>query len=167
MAFTRWRRRDRILDGNEPGRWLLCFCLSSCVIWKKLQTQLGRKPILHGRKPSQLCLARNTLMAKKWSYIEKGANASIGQGCIGNYPRLHDRSRIYCKGRGETIALNSASHGAGRKLSRSAAMASVTHEALQEELQKHQVKLIGGGLDEAPFAYKDINTVMLGSTISW
>jgi tRNA-splicing ligase RtcB len=27
-------------------------------------------------------------------------------------------------------------------------------------LEKHGVKLIGGGLDEAPFAYKDIHTVM-------
>jgi tRNA-splicing ligase RtcB len=27
-------------------------------------------------------------------------------------------------------------------------------------LEKHGVKLIGGGLDEAPFAYKDIHEVM-------
>ena len=26
--------------------------------------------------------------------------------------------------------------------------------------QKHGVKLLGGGLDEAPFAYKDIHEVM-------
>jgi tRNA-splicing ligase RtcB len=31
---------------------------------------------------------------------------------------------------------------------------------MKDELKKHSVKLIGGGLDEAPFAYKDINTVM-------
>ncbi len=39
-------------------------------------------------------------------------------------------------------------------------MASVTQHALNDELKKHGVKLIGGGLDEAPFAYKDIETVM-------
>jgi len=31
---------------------------------------------------------------------------------------------------------------------------------LKDELAKHGVKLLGGGLDEAPFAYKDINLVM-------
>jgi tRNA-splicing ligase RtcB len=31
---------------------------------------------------------------------------------------------------------------------------------MKDELTKHGVKLIGGGLDEAPFAYKDIHTVM-------
>jgi len=39
-------------------------------------------------------------------------------------------------------------------------MQSITQHALKEELKKHGVKLLGGGLDEAPFAYKDINHVM-------
>jgi tRNA-splicing ligase RtcB len=31
---------------------------------------------------------------------------------------------------------------------------------MEDELMKHQVKLMGGGLDEAPQAYKDIEIVM-------
>jgi tRNA-splicing ligase RtcB len=31
---------------------------------------------------------------------------------------------------------------------------------VKQELEKHQVELIGGGLDEAPMAYKDIAKVM-------
>ena len=31
---------------------------------------------------------------------------------------------------------------------------------LKEELAKHNVRLLGGGLDEAPFAYKNIEVVM-------
>ena len=31
---------------------------------------------------------------------------------------------------------------------------------LQAELKKKNVELIGAGLDEAPFAYKDIHSVM-------
>ena len=31
---------------------------------------------------------------------------------------------------------------------------------MKAELKKHGVKLLGGGLDEAPFAYKDIEMVM-------
>ena len=64
------------------------------------------------------------------------------------------------KGKGENASLNSASHGAGRKMSRTAAMKSITQNTLKEELEKHNVKLMGGGLDEAPQAYKDIEVVM-------
>ncbi len=36
----------------------------------------------------------------------------------------------------------------------------ITHEQHMEYLLKHGIDLIGGGLDEAPQAYKPINTVM-------
>ncbi|HEU4472924.1 MAG TPA: RtcB family protein, partial [Flavisolibacter sp.] len=52
------------------------------------------------------------------------------------------------------------SHGAGRKMSRTAALNAISHHNLTEVLEKHGVKLIGGGLDEAPMAYKDIHEVM-------
>ena len=64
------------------------------------------------------------------------------------------------KGKGEPASLSSASHGAGRKLSRTAALKTITHKELNEVLAKQGVKLLGGGLDEAPFAYKDIHEVM-------
>jgi tRNA-splicing ligase RtcB (3'-phosphate/5'-hydroxy nucleic acid ligase) len=62
--------------------------------------------------------------------------------------------------KGEATSINSASHGAGRKMSRSKAIANITHDYLRKELQEHGVTLLGGGLDEAPQAYKDINEVM-------
>jgi tRNA-splicing ligase RtcB len=64
------------------------------------------------------------------------------------------------KGKGEISSVASASHGAGRRMSRSKALASITHKELKEQLQRHGVKLLGGGLDEAPNAYKDIEVVM-------
>jgi tRNA-splicing ligase RtcB len=45
-------------------------------------------------------------------------------------------------------------------MSRTAALKAVTHNQLNDVLTKHGVKLLGGGLDEAPFAYKDIHEVM-------
>jgi tRNA-splicing ligase RtcB len=45
-------------------------------------------------------------------------------------------------------------------MSRTKAMESVTDQQFKDELKKHGVKLIGGGLDESPFAYKDIGLVM-------
>ena len=45
-------------------------------------------------------------------------------------------------------------------MSRTAAAGSITHELLKDTLQQHGVKLLGGGLDEAPQAYKNIEEVM-------
>jgi tRNA-splicing ligase RtcB len=49
-------------------------------------------------------------------------------------------------------------------MSRTQALGSITQNALHEELKKFGVKLLGGGLDEAPFAYKDIQAVMQSQT---
>lgn len=64
------------------------------------------------------------------------------------------------RGLGEPASLQSASHGAGRVMSRRQAMKSITRQALEKMLRDHDVELIGGGLDEAPIAYKDIDQVM-------
>jgi tRNA-splicing ligase RtcB len=64
------------------------------------------------------------------------------------------------KGKGEEASVDSASHGAGRRMSRTAAINSISHQVLNDMLARHGVKLIGGGLDEAPLAYKDIHEVM-------
>jgi RNA-splicing ligase RtcB len=45
-------------------------------------------------------------------------------------------------------------------MSRTSAKNSITKKMVREELDKHKVDLIGGGLDEAPMAYKDITKVM-------
>jgi len=39
-------------------------------------------------------------------------------------------------------------------------MQTVTDKQMKDELNKHAVKLMGGGLDESPFAYKNIEVVM-------
>lgn len=64
------------------------------------------------------------------------------------------------RGLGELNSINSASHGAGRQLSRTKAMATITRDEMKKILADHGVTLIGGDRDEAPMAYKDINQVM-------
>jgi len=63
-------------------------------------------------------------------------------------------------GRGEALSLNSASHGAGRKWSRGKAKSTITRSSMNKELKQAGVSLIGGQVDEAPMAYKDIEAVM-------
>lgn len=64
------------------------------------------------------------------------------------------------RGKGESMAINSASHGAGRLMSRSQAFKNISKEEMRKVLDDHQVTLIGAGIDEAPMAYKNIETVM-------
>ena len=63
-------------------------------------------------------------------------------------------------GKGSESSLNSASHGAGRELSRSEARDYVTKDDLMNEVKFSGIELIGGGVDESPFAYKDIDQVI-------
>lgn len=64
------------------------------------------------------------------------------------------------RGKGEATAINSASHGAGRQLSRTKAIQQISKDEMRAILAANNVTLIGAGTDEAPMAYKDINVVM-------
>jgi tRNA-splicing ligase RtcB len=89
----------------------------------------------------------------------KGATPA-GKDVLGIIPGSMTADGFIVKGKGEPASVNSASHGAGRRMSRSKAMTAVTDKQFKDELKKYGVKLMGGGLDESPFAYKDIEVVM-------
>jgi tRNA-splicing ligase RtcB (3'-phosphate/5'-hydroxy nucleic acid ligase) len=94
----------------------------------------------------------------------KGATPA-GRDVLGIIPGSMTAPGFIVKGKGETASITSASHGAGRKMSRTMAKNSITHALLNETLTRHGVKLVGGGLDEAPHAYKDIEKVMLSQKL--
>lgn len=133
---------------------------SAChhIIHAKIAKQLGRQPIKmvenhHNFAWKEIWEGREVIVHRK------GATPA-GKNVLGVIPGSMTADGFIVKGKGEIASINSASHGAGRKMSRTQAMASITQNALQDELKKFGVKLLGGGLDEAPFAYKDINAVM-------
>ena len=64
------------------------------------------------------------------------------------------------KGLGNPMSLESASHGAGRRFSRSMCKSKFTKSDMNHLLKMNKVELIGGSIDEAPMAYKDIRKVM-------
>lgn len=64
------------------------------------------------------------------------------------------------KGKGAPGSLYSASHGAGRAMSRKRARENVTASALKKMLAEAGVSLIGGSVEENPNAYKDIERVI-------
>jgi tRNA-splicing ligase RtcB (3'-phosphate/5'-hydroxy nucleic acid ligase) len=89
----------------------------------------------------------------------KGATPA-NKGELGIIPGSMTAPGFIVIGKGNEDSLNSASHGAGRLFSRAKCKASFTQSQIKKELEKHQVSLIGGSIDEAPMAYKNINKVM-------
>lgn len=89
----------------------------------------------------------------------KGATPA-GEGVLGIIPGSMVSEAFIVRGKGVVDSIASASHGAGRLMSRKKARESFTNSDMKKFLKKHQVTLVGGGLDESPFAYKDINAVM-------
>lgn len=89
----------------------------------------------------------------------KGATPA-GKGELGIIPGTMADTGFIVVGKGNTDSLCSASHGGGRKMSRSAAKQKITVQQHKEYLENRGVKLIGGGLDESPQAYKPIQEVM-------
>jgi tRNA-splicing ligase RtcB len=89
----------------------------------------------------------------------KGATPA-GAGVLGIIPGSMASPGFLVRGRGNAESLNSASHGAGRVMSRKKANESLTWEKANRVLKERGVTLISAGLDEVPMVYKDIHTVM-------
>lgn len=64
------------------------------------------------------------------------------------------------RGKGNEAAIHSASHGAGRAMSRKKAKESMTVSAMKKMLANANVTLVGGSVEENPLAYKNIHKVM-------
>ena len=89
----------------------------------------------------------------------KGATpAHIGE--PGIIPGSMTTQGYLVKGFGLSESLCSASHGAGRAMSRQKAKESFTQSALKKTLSAAGVQLIGGSVEEASLAYKNIERVM-------
>lgn len=103
---------------------------------------------------------KDTLPNGKEVFVHRKGATPAHKGELGIIPGSMTTPAFIVKGLGNSLSLNSAAHGAGRLFSRAKALNSFTNKMLKDELKKKEVELIGGGLDEAPFAYKDIHTVM-------
>ncbi len=89
----------------------------------------------------------------------KGATpAHVGE--LGIIPGSMATAGYIVSGRGCRESVFSASHGAGRTMSRLDARNSISRHALRKHLAECGVTLIGGTTEEAPMAYKDIHAVM-------
>ena len=89
----------------------------------------------------------------------KGATPA-GDGVLGIIPGSMATPGFIVRGKGKAESLNSASHGAGRTMSRTKAKQVIPPKDVKAFLEQAGVEVIGAGLDEAPMAYKNILQVM-------
>lgn len=136
------------------------------IIHKRVAAAVGLKPLLvvenhhnFAWKESLPAPGGFKDTAREVIVHRKGATPA-GSGVLGVIPGSMADPGFLVRGKGNVQALNSASHGAGRALSRRAALHSITKTERDRYLKERGVILLGGGLDEAPQAYKAVEAVV-------
>jgi tRNA-splicing ligase RtcB (3'-phosphate/5'-hydroxy nucleic acid ligase) len=128
------------------------------IIHEKISAAMNSTPI------ARVANHHNFAWKEKWQgrnvIVHRKGATPAGLNVAGIIPASMTAPGYIVKGKGDSDSLFSASHGAGRKMSRSRANGSIKEQYLKTLLQKAKVTLLGGGTDEAPPAYKDLDTVM-------
>jgi len=93
-------------------------------------------------------------------YVHRKGATPAGKGVLGVIPGSMEHPAYIVKGLGNLDSLNSASHGAGRAMSRTKGKAKYSKGAVQGNLLKKGITVLGMGADESPGCYKNIDDVM-------
>ncbi|MEP4533742.1 MAG: RtcB family protein [Cyclobacteriaceae bacterium] len=128
-------------------------------IHDRLATALGEKPLAMVENHHNFAWKEQNANGDEIIVHRKGATPA-GKGVLGVIPGSMTAPGFLVRGKGEQASINSASHGAGRLMSRTKAKQSLSRDDVRKHLKKAGVTVIGSGLDEAPQAYKNIHEVM-------
>ena len=93
-------------------------------------------------------------------FVHRKGATPAGAGTLGVIPGSMATPGFVVRGRGSAASLNSASHGAGRVMSRAKAKQSFAWGNVKRELREKGVTVLSAGIDEVPGVYKDIHAVM-------
>jgi tRNA-splicing ligase RtcB len=133
------------------------------VMMKLVQAQIRKLfPQVTFEKPVE---CHHNYVAEEVHYGEdvfvtrKGA-IRAGKGDLGIIPGSMGTRSYIVRGLGNEESFQSASHGAGRRMSRGAAKRQFTRDDLIAQTAGVECRKDGGVLDEIPGAYKDIDQVM-------
>src|SRR6476661_8795458 len=122
------------LDEQEGQEYWMAMNLagdyaSAChhIIHEKIARQLGRQPLKRVENHHNFAW-KERVHGKEVIVHRKGATPA-GKDVLGIIPGSMTAPGFIVKGKGEEGAVNSASHGAGRRMSRTAALKSITHHS--------------------------------------
>ena len=127
--------------------------------WLSLNTEAGQEYWINVSNHHNFAWRERLPDGREIIIHRKGATpAHLGE--LGIIPGSMATLGYIVSGKGNAESLFSASHGAGRTMSRLDARNSISRYALKKYLAENDVTLIGGTPEEAPQAYKDINKVI-------
>ena len=127
-------------------------------IHRRIGKLLGSKPVALIENHHNF--AWKEMVNGKEAIVHRKGATPAKKGELGIIPGSMTAPGFIVRGLGNKESLNSASHGAGRQYSRRKCKQMFTKSEIKKELKINDVSLIGGGVDEAPMAYKDIKKVM-------
>ena len=93
-------------------------------------------------------------------FVHRKGATPAGKGVLGVIPGSMASPGFVVRGKGNEVSLQSASHGAGRRMSRTQARNTYRWNAIRPMLEERGVQLLSAGIDENPFVYKKIEEVM-------
>ena len=128
------------------------------VIHRQIVAATGEPPLLQIENHHNFAW-RETHLGRSVIVHRKGATPA-GKGMLGIIPGSMAAPAYLVEGLGNDASLHSASHGAGRRLSRRAAVKQFRWPEVRRYLADRGVTLLSAGLDESPWVYKDIDEVM-------
>ena len=124
------------------------------VIHRNMQKVLGFEPLIKVENHHNFAW-KETVDGRELIVHRKGATPA-NENELGIIPGSMIHSGYLVSGLGNPNAINSASHGAGRAMSRTKAKTSNTVSGMKKMLADYGVTLIGGTTEESPNAYKNI-----------
>ncbi|MES2387957.1 MAG: RtcB family protein, partial [Bacteroidota bacterium] len=132
-------------------------------IHAKFAESLGMQPIVSIENHHNFAWLEKLEDGTSVMVHRKGATPA-GKGVLGIIPGSMSTPGFVVSGKGNAASINSASHGAGRNMGRNEAKRRLNPEDAKADLKSNNITLIGGSIDEASAAYKDIHTVMAAQT---
>lgn len=128
-------------------------------IHQKMAKSLGIKPLIRVENHHNFAW-KDTLEDGTPVIVHRKGATPAGKGDLGIIPGSMAHAGFVVKGKGNPSSIYSASHGAGRQMSRTQALRNISKQDIKKMLNEKGVTLIGGDIDEAPMAYKDIYKVL-------
>jgi tRNA-splicing ligase RtcB len=150
--------QDYAMENRQRMRWTFIQIFSN-LLRKRLRIDLDFDPaaginIHHNYANPETHFGREV-----WVH-RKGATFA-GEGVLGIIPGSMATGSYIVRGLGNPESFRSCSHGAGRVMSRGEAVRSITLEAFAHKMKGIVAETGKEYLDEAPQAYKDLDTVIL------
>lgn len=129
------------------------------VIHNRVAQAVGLKEIAYVENHHNFAW-KETLQGGENVIVHRKGATPANLGVLGIIPGSMGDAGYLVRGKGAANSLSSASHGAGRLMSRKIAKNSISRSARDAYLKERGVTLLAGGMDESPQAYKPIDAII-------